>query len=364
MTKPLIALCSALALSADADGAPEWVHLCPAGEIRTRDGRGPYRIVDPAQVIAASLQAGEKLVLDDNHATDLAAPEGRAAPARGWIVELQARENGVWGRVEWTEAGRHMVESREYRGISPVIGHHKDGRVAAILRASLVNQPNFLGLTALHQEESMDFRKWLIEALGLDSTADDAAIQAALKAKIGGNAEVEVESALQSALAPIGTALGLSGDVTAATVLAGVQQLKDVSAKDADARVTALQSEVVTLTTDLKTLRDDGRRKDAAAFVDKAIAAGRVGVKAARDEYISMHMEDAGRAEKLVNAMPIVAAGALLTGQHPGEHHADGTDDPVQIAAHATQYQKDQGDKGISISFAAAVRAVQEGRHK
>lgn len=363
MTKPLIALCSAIALSADAGTAPEWIHLCPAGEIRTRDGRGPYRIVDPAQVIAASLQAGQKLVLDDNHSTDLASPEGRAAPARGWIVELQARDTGVWGRVEWTEAGRQMVESREYRGISPVIGHHKDGRVAAILRASLVNQPNFLGLTALHQEESMDFRKWLIEALGLDSSADDAAIQAALKAKMGGDAKGEVESALQSALAPLGTALGLTGDITAATLLAGVEQLKDTASKDGDARVTALQSEIVSLTTNLKALQDDGKRKDATAFVDKAIAAGRVGVKAARDEYISMHMEDATRAAKLVNAMPIVGGGALLSPQ-PGGGTEAAQEDPVQIAAHATKFQKEQQAAGLNISYAAAVRAVQEGRHK
>lgn len=321
MTKPLIALCSAIALSADAGTAPEWIHLCPAGEIRTRDGRGPYRIVDPAQVIAASLQAGQKLVLDDNHSTDLASPEGRAAPARGWIVELQARDTGVWGRVEWTEAGRQMVESREYRGISPVIGHHKDGRVAAILRASLVNQPNFLGLTALHQEESMDFRKWLIEALGLDSSADDAAIQAALKAKMGGDAKVEVESALQSALAPLGTALGLTGDVTAAMVLAGVEQLK---AGNGDGSViAALQSELAGVTKQLNAMQEDGLKAKATAFVDGAIAAGRVGVKPMRDRYISMHMADATGTEALVNAMPKLSGGALLQGDpadgKPGE---------------------------------------------
>jgi len=42
-----VALCAALGLPEQAPGsaapaAPEWVHLLPAGEIRTEDGRGPY----------------------------------------------------------------------------------------------------------------------------------------------------------------------------------------------------------------------------------------------------------------------------------------------------------------------------------
>lgn len=146
-----LALCSATAIAAFGDTAPAWLHLLPAGEIKSRDGRGPYRVTNPSALAAASLaQAGGKMILCDNHATDLAAPLGQPAPARGWITELQVRTDGIWGRVDWTPEGRRLVETRAYRAVSPVIAHRKDGTITGLLRASLVNQPNLVGLTSLH----------------------------------------------------------------------------------------------------------------------------------------------------------------------------------------------------------------------
>ncbi|PHP17653.1 hypothetical protein CG471_21770 [Sphingobium sp. IP1] len=146
-----IALCAAQPVVSKGAVAPDWLHLLPIGEIKSRDGRGPYHLRDAAKVIAASLaQAKGKLVLDENHATDLSAPKGGEAPARGWIVDLQARADGIWGRVEWTDAAISRGIWTEYRGVSPVILHQKNGTIDAVLRASLVNQPNFVGLTSLH----------------------------------------------------------------------------------------------------------------------------------------------------------------------------------------------------------------------
>ena len=364
MTKPLshIALCSAITLAA-SDEAPEWLHLLPAGEILTQDGRGPYRAPDLTALMAASLVPGNKLVLDENHATDLAAPRGEEAPARAWIVELQQREDGIWGKPEWTPAAVARRIWKEYRGISPVIGHRRDGTVTQILRASLVNAPNFQGLKALHQQEGdkhMDFRAKLIEALGLDSAADDDAIMAAFKAKLEAKPEAEAV-ALQSAMGSIATSIGLAATADTAAIIAGVAQLK--SGEGNDARIVALQSEVGTLTTQLNTLRDDGAKKTATAFVDAAIAAGRVGVKPARDEYIAMHQENPERAERLINGMPVLKAGAVIT-TTPEDAKAEAESDPNQIAMHATSYLNKQAEAGITISYAAAVRAVQEGKHK
>lgn len=127
-------------------------------------------MINPDQVIAASLRDG-KIVVDDNHSTDLAAPKGMPAPARGWIDSMESRADGIWGHVSWTAAGRQMVQSGEYRGISPVVSHTADGTIIAILRASLVNRPNFVGLTTLHAENAASgtgLDKLLAEWLGLD----------------------------------------------------------------------------------------------------------------------------------------------------------------------------------------------------
>lgn len=307
------ALCAAISID-DTQAAPEWLHLLPSGVVRTHDGRGPYRITDAAALIVAS--AG-KLPLDENHSTDKLAPLGHSAPARGWIVELQSRADGIWGRVEWTGEGRRIVEDRQYRGISPVIAHTKAGAITAILRASLTNTPNLTGLTALHSMETeMDFRAWLIETLGLAADASDDAIAAALKDKLDGG-KGDVPAALQSALAPIAALVGVSATADASAVLAGVQQLKAGVADSAV--IVALQSELAGMATTLNTLTDATARKDATAFVDGAIAAGRVGVKPMRDEYITMHMEDATRAEKLIGAMPVLRGGVTLGGTPPGD---------------------------------------------
>jgi phage I-like protein len=302
-------LCSSIALP-DGD-VPEWLHLLPAGAVRTIDGRGPYTVRDATALMAASI-AGGKLPLDENHATDLAAPNGGAAPARGWIAELQSRSDGIWGRVEWTGAGRRIIEDREYRGVSPVIRHDKGGAITAILRASLTNTPNLAGLTALHSvENTMDFKGWLIEALGLDADAADDAIVAAMKKAMAPKADAV---ALQSALAPIAALAGVAATADAGAVLAGVQRLKD-GAGDENATIVALQSELAGVTTRLNTVIDDGARKDATTFVDAAIAAGRVGVKPMRDRYIALHMRDPEEARAMIGAMPAIKSGATITGE-------------------------------------------------
>ncbi|KQZ14310.1 hypothetical protein ASD44_09670 [Mesorhizobium sp. Root554] len=306
-----VSLCAAMAL-ADSDGAPEWVHLLPAGTIRTGDGRGPYRIADVPALMAASLAAGDKLVLDENHSTDLAAPRGEAAPARGWIVELQGRADGVWGRVEWTEEGTRLVRSKAYRGVSPVIQHLADGTVTALLRASLVNRPNLRGLAALHhQENEMNLLEKLLKALGLDAaTTEEAAIAAVTTL----HAEKAAGStALQSALDPIAKTIGLQAGADAAAVLLGVQGVAATAAgKSADGQVVdGLQQELTLVTTRLNTLVETGKREKAEAFVDAAIKAGRVGVKPQRERYVAMHMADAANAEALIGAMPILGGGQI-----------------------------------------------------
>ena len=90
-TASLIALLASqsLPLAVGGDGAaPEWIHLLPSGEAQTHDGRGPYDVTDLQSIIAASLADGDKLAVDQDHSTDLAAPHGQPAPAWGWIVEL------------------------------------------------------------------------------------------------------------------------------------------------------------------------------------------------------------------------------------------------------------------------------------
>jgi phage I-like protein len=305
-------LCASMALPDAAEGdAPEWVQLTPVlnGEIATFDGRGPYHLKDAAAVIAASMAYERGILIDENHATDLAAPTGKEAPARGWIKEMQARADGIWGRVEWTKAGRELVADKAYRGISPVMNLNPDKKtVRMIPRASLVNLPNLRGMNALNQEQPMGPMAKLAAALGLAEDASEEAILTAIKALKDKKPEGDMP-ALQSALAEIGTVLGVEGEAKPATIVAAAK----VAAGGKDSLVT-LQAQVTSLTTELTTLKTAGTRAASEAFIDKAIADRRAGVNAAnREDLITLHMSQKDAAEKLILGMPMLSATGTVT---------------------------------------------------
>ena len=131
---------------------PEWIHLLPTGTFSGADGRGPWRVSNAAAVIAASMSAN-RIPVDENHATDLAAPLGQPSPARGWIYEMQARPDGIWGHVAWNGEGQAILSRGEYRSISPVFTHDYSGNVTRILRAALTNRTNLPQLTALNARQ-------------------------------------------------------------------------------------------------------------------------------------------------------------------------------------------------------------------
>lgn len=288
-----VALCAALPIPAgDGAAAPTHIHLLPAGEIRTVDGRGPYRVRDAATLIRTSMDGG-RLVLDENHATDLAAPRGESAPARGWIVALQAREDGIWGEVEWTEAGRQLVADKAYRNISPAIRHLPDGTVTGVLRASLVNMANLRGLAALHQQQeqsSMDFLAQLRRELGLKDDADEAAVLQAVKTSA-------TASTHAAQLPAIAKAAGVAETADGATILAAVTTLADPAKRVPADAVTALQAQLTALQTSVA-------RKAAEDAVDAAIKAGKIAAPSVmREHYIARHIADPAAVEKELGAM-------------------------------------------------------------
>ncbi|ETD85743.1 phage protease [Rhodobacter capsulatus] len=354
-----LALCAAQPLP-EGD-APEWVHLLPSagGTIFTRDGRGPFRVTDPAAIIAASLQADERdtkgLIIDENHAADHAAPLGLPSPARGHIVAMETRADGIWGKVIWGATGAALLAERAYRGISPAIIHTPDGTVRRIARASLVNYPNLRGLVALNSESDMDLTK-LARALGLAETATLEEIIAAVEALTGAKGKPEEDVALQSEL---GTILGVDGNrdaLIAATRLA-------VSGKDT---LIALQAQVTAQAAELKGIRDAATRTAAEAFVDGEIARKRVGLNAAnRDEFISLHMSQPETARKLIEGMPV--AGETHTAQLPsaiktgGEFLSLNAEQQGRVLHDkAKAFQTGQAGKGLTVTLIDAIQHVKK----
>lgn len=176
------ALATDLELTAEG-GAPEWGHLIPSGRFTARDGR-VFDNAAPEGIIEAFAQSAVDLPVDYQHQNDR--PEATRSgpiPAAGWIKELAARTDGIWGRVEWTERARDMIARREYRYLSPVLKCRKnDRRILMLKGAGLVHSPA-LHLTELAEEEDTEdpaFVANVAEALGLASGAGRAEVMALL----------------------------------------------------------------------------------------------------------------------------------------------------------------------------------------
>lgn len=296
---------AAVPLPADPAEVPDWVHLVPVaqGAVETVDRRGPFLVDDAAAIVAASLAEGEELQIDENHAEDLASPQGAASPARGWIDRLEVRSDGIWGHVKWTAAGRALVADRAYRAMSPVILHDKAKRIVRILRASLVNRPNFRGLAALNSERESSSMESIAKKLGLaEDATEDQILDAIDKMKDRPAAAMNAAE-----LAELGTALGVEGG-DAKAVLAAAKL-----ARAGTGAAGELQTQLNTVKAELDELKAAGRKAASEAFVDQALREGRAGVNQGnRDELVALHMEAPAAVEKLIGAAPrLVAAGGI-----------------------------------------------------
>lgn len=338
------------------DGAPEWIKILPPPgvAITTHDGRGPYRYSDPQAVIAASMSRKARLVIDENHSTDIAAKAGAPSPARGYVTEMQSRADGIWARVDWTPGGRALMAERAYWGVSPILLAPRSSpkEVVAIKSVALTNEPNLRGLPALHHEETSMFTDRLAEALGMSAdTGEDALLERV-------TAALQSETAAQAQMGEVAKALGISvaegADLHSAVLVAA----KQASEADGSEMITALQSEIAGLTGQVASLKTEQARGRAETFVDGEIRKGRLIPASLRDHYVSRHMEDAATVEK-----EIAAFGVLSTGVTP-QPQAETTDGPrtaTEIVAAAQAEITRAKAEGRALDYLTAVRMVTKG---
>lgn len=242
------------------DGAmrpAEWLHLIAGGDVPiTLEREGKDGALEEVALVQrydrAALQAivnsfGEYakkqevggrwagLLLDWDHFSSMADQQSDAA---GWIMELQLRDDGIWGRIDWSDKGAAAVVGKQYKFAS--VTHHLrdcemigDGiiRPLAITKAALTNEPRnrllkpydvallnravqkkvldnavpagaeSAAVKPQPTEESatMDFKAMCIKMLGLPETATDAEIQAACDAHAAKQTEMTDKAAADKA---------------------------------------------------------------------------------------------------------------------------------------------------------------------
>lgn len=331
--------------------APEWIQILPAtqGVLETYDARGPYRIDDINAVIATSFAQSRngKIPIDQDHAIAKAAPQGNPAPARGWITEMQARDDGLFAKVKWTKSGAELVADGAYGSVSPVLMHPKGDKTIRFIReVSLVNRQNLRGMAALQSQENSEMLQKLIKMLGLDEDATEEQVMSALKAKM----DKPAPAAQSEELGRVAKAAGLAEDAKADDIVAAVQSAVEASTTD-DKLVVALQAQV-------DVLQKDGKRRDAKAAVAEARAKGK-GIGAATEKVlVSLHME--GQMDAFAE---MVAAQSDLGTTHTSDtapNLTSATMSAEEISDKATAYMKKCEGEGRMITAAQAVEHVME----
>ena len=105
-----------------ADG---WYQIEPKGEHPNR-AAGVIQVIDEEAMksivsqfnedaVAGKLRHGNEMLIDHEHFSDQPDKETRAY---GWLMELQQREDGIYGRVRWSKTGKEAVDGGDYRFFS------------------------------------------------------------------------------------------------------------------------------------------------------------------------------------------------------------------------------------------------------
>lgn len=264
--------------------------MTPEGpEISGRDGRR-WMLSNPEAVVAAFRDNGADLPIDFEHATQVKGERGEAAPAIGWIKDLEVRNRAIWARVEWTEAGNAAITARQYRYVSPVFTFKKAaGDILAMVSAGLTNQPN-LKLAALNRSgapKETVVNKEILKALGLNEDAGEADVLRAIN-KI----KQDEQTALNRARHPDSAEFVPRADYDLALNRIGDFEAAEQSRKDAEI----------------------------AAAVDAAVERGKI-APASKDYHMAACRQEGGLEafNKMIGSAPEIAPKSGLDQKSPGK---------------------------------------------
>ncbi len=309
-----------------ADGAVkrEFLVLPFGNPFYGRDGRGPWIMRDRAdaeRVLNFTRQTlgGVDMMVDYDHASELAAPEGKGrALAAGWVKDLTIKDDGIWASVDWTPQAEAELASRQYRYISPYFRVDKTTReVTRLVNAGLTNTPN-LELPALAH-----MRAGTVDGENPDMTMITlalASLATALAIPAEGLDESKVLAAIdklktecddnEAALNATRTALGLAADAGSEAVLAAVQSAKEAGKPDPSLYVPKVGFDQVQAR--LKRLEEDR----VLASVDAAVAAGKL-PPAMKEWALDLGKKDEAALNSYLAAAVPFPAGSTVNGEAP-----------------------------------------------
>lgn len=312
-------------LAADAitvDGkATRRMMIAPRGAVEARDGRAFS--FNPENLAARYVKDGIPIPLDIDHAIPIKGALGERADAVGWVTNLTAEPDGLYGDFELLEPGRAALTARTHRFLSPGVTHTADGEVNWIHSVALVAAPALpmvavasasgTGATPPLETSPEPSMKQVAQALGLQPEASEAACLSAI------------------------TALG-AGKVDQAVHDATLADLTETSAN-----LAALQASIAKTSTD--------------SVLEEALKAKKI-LPSEREHFANLAATSEGlkSVKALIDARPAQLGASGLNGMAVD----DGADDtnPVVLANKARAHQAQLAATGVTISIAQAVNEV------
>lgn len=320
-----------------------WIHVLPMGDFRGRDGRGPYVVRSAQAVIDETLAyaAGADLVVDYEHQTLTAKDHSGPVPAAGWLREFEAREDGIWGRVEWTPTASSALVAKEYRYFSPVFDYNpRTGEVARMKLGALTNVPNLqLQAAASRQGDFMDeLMERLCYLLNLPLTTTREEMKAQLD-KLKGLLDQAASAAAASA--ELAKAVGLDSASALPAIVTAVQSRLAQAPDPAQYVPMAQYDQVANSLADLQKVTQGA---EVERLVTEAMTAGKV-PPALKDWAMDYASRDRDGFKKYVDGAPVItgdshmrevppAGGAkALTPEEETVAHAMGLSPEIYLAA-------------------------------
>ncbi|SDA39205.1 phage protease [Mesorhizobium qingshengii] len=338
LSASLVASHSTALTAADAED-DKWVQLTPAGTFSGRNGQGPWTTGDKAsmeRIVANTRQyAGSTdLAIDYDHQAVFGAVPGVGgkAPAAGWIKELKAQDDGIYGRVEWTAAAATAIKAKEYRYLSPVFFHEKtSGRVLAIRMAGLTNTPNLdliaVAASALFplNNQTGDSMDKILAALNLAKGTNEDDVVAAINsyltsstaiAKAAGLTDTakpdEIVAAVNSIVADrtkFAEAAGLAATAKSEEIVTAVQSAIAGKVDPSKFVPVAAVTELQTRLNKLESTVGDDKAEEA---VNTAMKAGKL-IPALKDWGLALFKSDPAKFETFVGSAPVLTDPQLRT---------------------------------------------------
>ena len=293
---------------------PDWIPLTPNGPLIQGVDRRTFQMDDPERVIEATRLP---IALDWDHGSTTAIWSGVSGKAAARITRLEMRDDGMWGRCQWTAAGRESVEKGEYLYISPtfIIRYSYDDDAPPEIRfltsAALTNNPNLNTLPALNRQHPY---------MEPHPMAEENA----------GAAGAPEPTAPATPADPPTPAAATAADTEIATLRDELAELRRERQEREEARQTelnALRQELAGEREQRQAEQTQQREQAVSAALDKAIADRRI-TPASRDYFLAQCRKDGGleefqrfverqpeilRESGLGNAPPPPAGAATLT---------------------------------------------------